>query len=461
VDPLLPTLYDGLDRLKQVKSANQWGLASYSYDPLDNLRTNQLGATTLTYSYDAGNRLSSLTNGLGSTWAITTDGRGNITANALKAQAYQFDLAHRMSAVTGKESCLYDGHGRRARTLNLQTGTIEYYGYGQDGRLLQDWSNRRQVRNGYVYLGNTVVGLYEVNLTNGTVTPRYQHTDALGSPVVTTNAGKTVLSRMSYTPYGLPTLPMDGVGYTGHFMDVGTQLTYMQQRYYDPQIGRFLSTDPVPAQRSTGENFNRFAYARANPLSFKDPDGRWACRGSTADCDQFAAALEAVKKAAKNTQNSAKTRATLNAVTKFYGARNQRNGVVVSATGGASYGLASTHAGETASGRTWAAVSFNAKNMADATKGVSQAEKTNIYASVLVHEFGHGTDRENNYGLSWVRSERVGTEVKAFTGEAHFGLASGYDFGGLIKNGSIDYGEINRQAEAAAELTCKIGWSCL
>jgi hypothetical protein len=85
VDPLLPTLYDGLDRLKQVKSANQWGLASYTYDPLDNLRTNQLGATTLTYSYDAGNKLSSLTNGLGSYWAITIDTRGNITANALKA----------------------------------------------------------------------------------------------------------------------------------------------------------------------------------------------------------------------------------------------------------------------------------------------------------------------------------------------------------------------------------------
>jgi RHS repeat-associated protein len=165
-------------------------------------------------------------------------------------------------------------HGRRARTLNLQTGTIEYYGYGQDGRLLQDWSNRRQVRNGYVYLGNTLVGLYEVNLTNGTVTPKYQHTDALGSPVVTTNAGKTVLSRMSYTPYGLPTLPMDGVGYTGHFMDVGTQLTYMQQRYYDPQMARFYSIDPVAANSGDTRQFTRYAYAYNNPLLFADPDGR-------------------------------------------------------------------------------------------------------------------------------------------------------------------------------------------
>jgi RHS repeat-associated protein len=79
---------------------------------------------------------------------------------------------------------------------------------------------------------------------------------------------------MSYTPYGLPTLPMDGVGYTGHFMDVGTQLTYMQQRYYDPSIGRFLSPDPVPSNPNQGAMFARFTYANSNPLRFNDPDGR-------------------------------------------------------------------------------------------------------------------------------------------------------------------------------------------
>jgi RHS repeat-associated protein len=83
-----------------------------------------------------------------------------------------------------------------------------------------------------------------------------------------------VLSRMSYTPYGQPTMPMDGVGYTGHFIDVGTQLTYMQQRYYDPQVGRFLSTDPMPTHANTAWNFNRYNYAANNPYRFTDPDGR-------------------------------------------------------------------------------------------------------------------------------------------------------------------------------------------
>ncbi len=162
------------------------------------------------------------------------------------------------------------------RTTNLATGTIEYFGYGQDGRLLQDWSNRRGVRNGYIYLGNTLVGLYEVTLAGGAVNARYKHTDALGSPVVTTDASKAILNRTSYTPYGAPTAPVDGVGYTGHFIDVGTSLTYMQQRYYDPQIGRFLTVDPVKVQTAAGANFNRYGYASSNPYRFIDPDGRSA-----------------------------------------------------------------------------------------------------------------------------------------------------------------------------------------
>jgi uncharacterized protein RhaS with RHS repeats len=45
----------------------------------------------------------------------------------------------------------------------------------------------------------------------------------------------------------------------------------MQQRYYDPQVGRFLSIDP--AASSVG-NFNRFWYANDDPYRFNDPDGR-------------------------------------------------------------------------------------------------------------------------------------------------------------------------------------------
>jgi RHS repeat-associated protein len=69
----------------------------------------------------------------------------------------------------------------------------------------------------------------------------------------------------------------DGPGYTGHREDANTGLVYVQQRYYDPESGRFLSADPVQAN-GNGGNFNRYWYANDNPYRYTDPDGR--CTGS-------------------------------------------------------------------------------------------------------------------------------------------------------------------------------------
>jgi RHS repeat-associated protein len=68
----------------------------------------------------------------------------------------------------------------------------------------------------------------------------------------------------------------DHMGYTGHIEDTASGLTYMQARYYDPVIGRFLSIDPVGFVES-GNNaayFNRYAYAGNDPVNSIDPDGQ-------------------------------------------------------------------------------------------------------------------------------------------------------------------------------------------
>jgi RHS repeat-associated protein len=64
------------------------------------------------------------------------------------------------------------------------------------------------------------------------------------------------------------------IGFTGHVNDPETDLVYMQQRYYDPKAGRFLSIDPVTTNASTGRGFNRYAYAANNPYKYIDRDGR-------------------------------------------------------------------------------------------------------------------------------------------------------------------------------------------
>ena len=66
----------------------------------------------------------------------------------------------------------------------------------------------------------------------------------------------------------------DAPSYTGHVEDDDLGLVYMQQRYYDANIGRFYSNDPVGFKASNPTLFNRYSYANNNSYKFVDPDGR-------------------------------------------------------------------------------------------------------------------------------------------------------------------------------------------
>lgn len=115
----------------------------------------------------------------------------------------------------------------------------------------------------------------------------YVHTDALGTPSVITDAAGVAVEFALHDPFGQPLLAeaADTPGFAGHVADKETSLSYMQQRYYDPVLGRFLSVDPVTAGQRDGSNFNRYWYANNNPYTFIDPDGRlgetWRCSGAT------------------------------------------------------------------------------------------------------------------------------------------------------------------------------------
>lgn len=104
---------------------------------------------------------------------------------------------------------------------------------------------------------------------------KYVHTDFMGTPVAMTDANRNVIQRSEYEPYGqllnraIETEP----GFGGHIQDESTGLTYMEQRYYDPLTGRFISADPVTAYEIPGSNFNRYWYAENSPFNFIDPNG--------------------------------------------------------------------------------------------------------------------------------------------------------------------------------------------
>jgi RHS repeat-associated protein len=112
----------------------------------------------------------------------------------------------------------------------------------------------------------------------GSAKVRYYHVDGLGSVVAVTNEAAEVIERREYEPFGLRIggEVVGGPGYTGHVHDVATGLDYMQQRYYDPGLGVFLSPDPVAAYQSPVSGFARYGYAHHAPYNYVDPDGRWA-----------------------------------------------------------------------------------------------------------------------------------------------------------------------------------------
>jgi RHS repeat-associated protein len=138
-------------------------------------------------------------------------------------------------------------------------------------------------KTAYVYLDGKQIA---ETLVGGAT--RYVHTDALGSPVAHTDKDRNVLNRTKFEAYGYTaagtkpgptvsglTTTGSNIGFTGHVNDPETDLVYMQQRYYDPIAGRFLSIDPVTTDANSGGGFNRYAYANNSPYKYVDPDGRF------------------------------------------------------------------------------------------------------------------------------------------------------------------------------------------
>lgn len=278
--------YDDLDRLTSANAFNTsgaavaWGTASYTYDAADNLLTANVGNRQVTLNYNDGtNRVTSLTQN-GSALPLTYDAYGNVRFKG--SAAYVFDQGNRLRSSSPGGTYSYDGLGRRTRFISTD-GSTRLHMYSQAGQLLMSTSSGGPRPAGgtlYFYLGAKQIA--EWDSVRGT---QYVHTDALGSPVARTNSAGVLLgpagnAHSRYEPYGyVATGPKPGpasglIGFTGHVQDAETDLVYMQQRYYDPVAGRFLSVDPVTTDAKTGDHFNRYVYAENNPYKFKDPDGR-------------------------------------------------------------------------------------------------------------------------------------------------------------------------------------------
>ncbi|EIW89075.1 YD repeat-containing protein [Alishewanella agri BL06] len=120
---------------------------------------------------------------------------------------------------------------------------------------------------------------------------RYTLRDRLGSVVSLTNEANTLSEHRSYDPFGKPrkgdyrqwnpatltgvvgTTPFTSRGFTDHEHLDGAQLIHMNGRFYDCNLGRFYSVDPVIQAPGNSQSLNPYSYIMNNPLAGTDPTG--------------------------------------------------------------------------------------------------------------------------------------------------------------------------------------------
>ena len=71
-------------------------------------------------------------------------------------------------------------------------------------------------------------------------------------------------------------MPTD-IGFTGQRGDTYIKLIQMGARWYDPEIGRWISPDTIVPDPSNPQQFNRFSHVLNNPLRYIDPTGHEGC----------------------------------------------------------------------------------------------------------------------------------------------------------------------------------------
>jgi len=222
------------------------------------------------------------------------DANGNLTSGGGRTYVWDYDNRLASTTVGGATSTfVYNAEGGRVR--KTEGGAITRY-FGE--YVARNGSQRVQ----YVYAGPMMVARKDA------AGARWHHADHLDSVRLITNAAGQVVKKYDYSAYGAVVnatgTAVNERGFNGHAFDELSGLVYMKARYYDPELGRFISPDTLVPDPKNPQALNRFAYAYNNPVTNADPTGH---------APVAAAVLSAVIVTAKTTS-------TLVAVTAWVGA---------------------------------------------------------------------------------------------------------------------------------------------
>ncbi|WP_163866947.1 RHS repeat-associated core domain-containing protein [Myxococcus eversor] len=307
----------------------------YGYDQADRLTgVRQSGGAAVLYKLAADGTRLGARHASSHVGSLSTEGYEQ-AASAERRLVYAFNEAGGLTSIddlaqsgSAQQQAAYftDGSGRVRRAVRPSVGRTDY-DWDVSGRLAQVRTQRQgsegttetttQYRYGfdglrrsrttgtdksrYVWAGEELVEeqlaggsrLHQEvlgGLTLSSGDERVLH-DGLGSAVGRVTS-EGVFTGYRYDAWGnyrdgaAPSSTQASIGYTGHSWDADSGLTYAQQRWYDSDTGRFLSEDPVgpSAYLTTPNELNPWLYARGNPLTFTDPDGRGAVQDTVGAC---------------------------------------------------------------------------------------------------------------------------------------------------------------------------------
>jgi len=265
--------YDNADRLTGLShSAASQTLASYQYTLDANGNRTKAIATepklpeklinaSQTYTYNTQkNRLTSQ-----NSTALTYDFEGQLKTQG--STNYSYDYAHRLISQ-GTSSYVYDGIGNRIKAT--RNGVITKYIYDATGNLLAEANSSNVITRYYIYAkGLTAL----VDAATGQL--YVYHFDGTGHTVALTNTSQQTVNTYAYDPYGKLMAETETIAqpfkYAGQvgIQAEGNNLYYMRARYYDANLGRFISEDPAGFVDGT----NLYAYVGGNPVMGVDPLG--------------------------------------------------------------------------------------------------------------------------------------------------------------------------------------------
>lgn len=302
--------YDGSGNIKSI------GVDNYTYDTAGRLIQATVAGSTEKYKYDAfGNLIEMAVDGAAPV-PIPVDGSSNrltgksydAAGNLLADGRFDYDSLNMLSRSKG-HFYLYDVNDELLGVVN--SGGARWTFRDFEGRVLReyytpnpnDWSVAWLWRQDFIYgEGELVAGETPQFFALGDPTRvyggiRHYHLDHLKSVRMVTDADGRSMAQHEYYPFGasatkknqeyalLKDFEIDEARFAGHWRDFQNNydleqrdyLDYMHARHYEPATGRFLSVDPVldvKGNLPSPQGWNRYAYARNNPLLRVDPDGR-------------------------------------------------------------------------------------------------------------------------------------------------------------------------------------------